>query len=213
MSKRFPGSLTALFLCNLTLQAQVPKPMLEGPPEGKAPQTPASARPLVKKWTMIDLEGLLGAGLEGARHYEKGRTYVRQATCLTCHRFNGEGSKAGPDLTTSATRHGPSELLAHILEPDREISESYGQQEVTLKDGSMFSGRIVKDTADKVTFQLKMKDPKALRPVERKLIKSMVPFRTSMMPSGLLDTFHETEILDLLAYLLSKGDRNDPMFK
>lgn len=187
--------------------------MLEGQPEEKSLKAPADVRQVVKKWTTIDLEGLLGAGLEGARHYEKGRAHIRRASCLTCHRFNGEGSAAGPDLTEAVTRHGPSDLLAHILEPDREIMASYGQQEVTLKDGSAFSGRIVKETTDKVTFQLKMSDPKALRSVERTLIRSMVPSGRSMMPSGLLDKFDETEILDLLAYLLSKGDRNDPMFK
>jgi hypothetical protein len=34
-----------------------------------------------------------------------------------------------------------------------------------------------------------------------------------MMPEGLLDTLQEDEILDLMAYLLSRGDRNHKMFK
>ena len=34
-----------------------------------------------------------------------------------------------------------------------------------------------------------------------------------MMPAGLLDTFKEDEILDLVAYLLSRGDRNSDMFR
>jgi hypothetical protein len=33
------------------------------------------------------------------------------------------------------------------------------------------------------------------------------------MPAGLLDTFKEDEILDLVAYLLSRGNRNLPMFQ
>ena len=37
--------------------------------------------------------------------------------------------------------------------------------------------------------------------------------KVSMMPKGLLDTFKEDEILDLVAYLLSRGDRNNKMFK
>ena len=32
--------------------------------------------------------------------------------------------------------------------------------------------------------------------------------KVSMMPKGLLDTFKEDEILDLVAYLMSRGDRN-----
>ena len=36
---------------------------------------------------------------------------------------------------------------------------------------------------------------------------------TSMMPEGLLNSLTEEEILDLMAYLMSRGDRNSPMFK
>ena len=41
----------------------------------------------------------------------------------------------------------------------------------------------------------------------------MKPSPVSMMPEGLLDTLDRDEILDLIAYLLSRGERNDPMFK
>jgi hypothetical protein len=34
-----------------------------------------------------------------------------------------------------------------------------------------------------------------------------------MMPAGLLDTMNEDEVLDLLAFLLSRGDRSSPMFQ
>ena len=34
-----------------------------------------------------------------------------------------------------------------------------------------------------------------------------------MMPTGLLDTLKEDEILDLMAYLLSRGDRKHAMFR
>jgi hypothetical protein len=34
-----------------------------------------------------------------------------------------------------------------------------------------------------------------------------------MMPAGLLDTMREDEALDLLAFLLSRGDRTSPMFQ
>jgi hypothetical protein len=33
-----------------------------------------------------------------------------------------------------------------------------------------------------------------------------------MMPAGLLNTLNEDEVLDLMAFLLSRGNRNDPMF-
>ena len=49
--------------------------------------------------------------------------------------------------------------------------------------------------------------------VDRKLIESMKPSKLSMMPTGLLDTFKEDEVLDLMAYMFSRGDRKHSMFK
>jgi hypothetical protein len=37
--------------------------------------------------------------------------------------------------------------------------------------------------------------------------------KTSMMPPGLLNTLKDTDILDLMAYLLCRGNPDDPMFK
>ena len=39
------------------------------------------------------------------------------------------------------------------------------------------------------------------------------PSPVSLMPENLLGTLNENEVLDLLAYLLSRGDPNDPMFR
>jgi len=33
------------------------------------------------------------------------------------------------------------------------------------------------------------------------------------MPTGLIDSFQQDEILDLMAYLLSRGDRKHEMFR
>ncbi len=34
-----------------------------------------------------------------------------------------------------------------------------------------------------------------------------------MMPEGLLNSLDKDEVLDLVAYLLSRGDRKNPVFK
>jgi hypothetical protein len=41
----------------------------------------------------------------------------------------------------------------------------------------------------------------------------MQPSKVSMMPAGLLDTLNESEVQDLLAFLLSRGDRGHAMFQ
>jgi hypothetical protein len=49
--------------------------------------------------------------------------------------------------------------------------------------------------------------------INSKQIEESKPSKVSMMPEGLLNTLKEDEILDLMAYLLSRGDRKSPMFK
>jgi hypothetical protein len=57
-----------------------------------------------------------------------------------------------------------------------------------------------------------MLNPNGQVTVSRKNIDLMKPSKLSMMPAGLLDTLKEEEILDLMAYLLSRGDRKHAMF-
>jgi hypothetical protein len=58
-----------------------------------------------------------------------------------------------------------------------------------------------------------MLDPNGLVNVNATKVDSIEKSKVSMMPTGLLDTFKEDEILDLFAYLLSRGDRNHKMFQ
>ena len=57
-----------------------------------------------------------------------------------------------------------------------------------------------------------MLDPNSMVNVKRDEIEEMKPSPVSMMPEGLLNTLHHDEVLDLIAYLLSRGDRQNPMF-
>ncbi len=61
--------------------------------------------------------------------------------------------------------------------------------------------------------QTNMLDPGALTSVASDNIEEMQPSRVSMMPVGLLDTLNKEEILDLMAYLLSRGDAEHAMFR
>ena len=56
-------------------------------------------------------------------------------------------------------------------------------------------------------------DPNKLVNVDRNKIESMGPSKISMMPDGLIDTLNHEEILDLVAYLYSRGDRNHKAYR
>jgi putative heme-binding domain-containing protein len=167
----------------------------------------------VKNYTVADIEGLLGAGLEGGRNFSNGRNLFGAATCFACHRFGQEGGAIGPDLTSVGGKYSPRDLLVHIIEPNKEISDQYGQLEVTLNDGNKVFGRIMNLKGDGIILNINMMDPNAQQTIDRKVIKSMEQSKMSMMPPGLLNTLSDNDILDLMAYLLSKGNAEDPMFK
>jgi hypothetical protein len=44
-------------------------------------------------------------------------------------------------------------------------------------------------------------------------VKSIEASKVSPMPEGLLSMLKKEEILDLVAYVLSGGDKGNPMFK
>ena len=66
---------------------------------------------------------------------------------------------------------------------------------------------------DNLMIMPNMLDPNAIETVRRSNIETMIPSTKSLMPDGLLDTFEDDEVLDLMAYLLSRGDRQHAMFR
>ena len=83
---------------------------------------------------------------------------------------------------------------------------------IALDDGRVVTGRIVNLNGDRISVMTDMLDPNGQVNVDRRSIEATRPSPVSMMPEGLLDTLDEGEVLDLMAYLLSRGDRDASMF-
>jgi len=172
----------------------------------------AEPRSFVQNWTVADFDDVINVGLEGNRDFINGRKMFGAATCFACHRFNQEGGSIGPDLTSVAGKFSPRDLLESIIEPSKEISDQYGQMIFEMKDGSIVMGRIMNLNGDSVRVNTNMMDPDQTANVDRKQLKSMKDSPMSMMPPGLLNMLSKEDVLDLLAYMLSHGDSEDPMF-
>jgi putative heme-binding domain-containing protein len=188
------------------------KEVLEAKPDPKAPSFTSKPMQFVKAWTLDELTKSLGVGLEGNRNFANGRNVFGAATCFACHRFNQEGGTIGPDLTSVAGKYSPRDLLEHILDPSKEISDQYGSTVFTLKDGSTVSGRIANMKETKMMVCTNMMDPNNFTDVDTREVVKTEENKVSMMPPGLLYMLKEDDILDLLAYLLSKGNPEDPLF-
>ncbi|CAN5439358.1 c-type cytochrome [soil metagenome] len=184
--------------------------------EVKAKTGPAvikSNRPVVKQYKLEDIEPLLEKGLAGGRDHENGRKMFAESSCGSCHRYNNEGGISGPDLTQAAGRFSPRDLLISILDPNKEISDQYAAVEIETEDGKKIIGRIVNHNAAGMTINTNMLDPLATVSVKQDNVASIKLSKVSMMPAGLIDILKEDEILDLMAYVLARGDKNHKMFK
>ena len=144
-------------------------------------------------------------GLGGAPDPQAGRRiffHVAGAACSQCHRHEGRGNVVGPDLSLIAKQGTPREILQSILEPNREVAPQFYTTHLELTDGSDFTGILLRSSSNEVyrngfgqevTFQ-------------KSEIQDRKELRSSLMPSGLLDTMSDREVRDLLAFLL-QGSR------
>ncbi|MFM8572635.1 MAG: PVC-type heme-binding CxxCH protein [Pirellula sp.] len=140
--------------------------------------------------------------LEGEPDIEAGRRiffHVAGASCAQCHRFGGRGNVVGPDLSLISKQGTRSEILASILEPNRELAPQFYTTLLQLADGSEFTGILLRSSSNEVyrnnfgnevTFQ-------------KSDIENRKELRASMMPPGLLDSMTDTQVRDLLAFLIA----------
>ena len=175
-----------------------------------AAKAPAEPRKFVKEYTTADLLPALAKVGKG-RNFAKGKEAFEAAQCALCHRYGDQGGAVAPDLTAVSTRFKRQDILESITEPSKVVSEQYTNTILKLADGNVVAGRIMEETADKVVVAPNPFDH-GTTSVKKSDIKDRELSKFSIMPAGLLNTFSEEEILDLLAYLESMGDPKHPNF-
>jgi putative heme-binding domain-containing protein len=135
------------------------------------------------------------------------------ATCILCHRFNGQGSTVGPDLSALGQRFTLRDILDSTLNPSKAISDQYRVAMVTTTSGRTHSGRIVSQDAESIQMATNLMRPTQAMAIDAREVEAVHWVPVSTMPSRLLNTLNEDELLDLLAYLISGGSREHPVFK
>jgi putative heme-binding domain-containing protein len=189
------------------------KPILEAKPERKSPQQLLAGRQTVKEWAVNELVPIVEGGLKGGRNFERGRLLFGAVGCASCHRFDNDGASVGPDLTSVAGRFSARDLLESIVEPSKAISDQYGAIVIRKKNGDTVTGRVGNLSGDDLMVIENMFAPNDFTNVKRQDIVSIEQSKMSMMPEGLLNSLKEDEIQDMVAFLLSRGDRHSKAFR
>jgi putative heme-binding domain-containing protein len=165
-----------------------------------------------KNWTLEELSAAASTGMKG-RDFENGRKMFGAAACFACHRYGNAGGMNGPDLTGAGGRYSPHDLLDQIINPSKEINEQFAPVVVTKTDGTTVTGVIVNLNGDTVQINTDLSDPDQRVGFDRKQVKSIEVSKVSPMPPMLLSMLTKDEVLDLVAFILSGGDKENAAFK
>jgi putative heme-binding domain-containing protein len=165
-----------------------------------------------RDWKLDELVRFAEPRLTG-RNFQNGQKMYAAARCIVCHRFNGEGGATGPDLTQVAGRFSLKDLGESIVEPSKVIADQYRASTVTTAGGKFYTGRIIAETKETLTILTDPEDPTKLVELKKSEVDEVAPSKVSLMPDNLLKGLNNDEVLDLLAYLLSRGDPQHPMFR
>jgi putative heme-binding domain-containing protein len=163
------------------------------------------------EWKFDDLASSVGK-MEG-RSFSNGKQLFQVGSCVSCHKLNGVGTEFGPDLTKLDPKLKNTDILKDILEPSFRINEKYQTYKFETLAGRFHEGVILEETKEAVKIienPLLKSEPLVLKVSD---IASRRKLPTSIMPKGLLDKMTREEILDLLAYVISRGDVRHPLFQ
>lgn len=164
------------------------------------------------KWTLEELSAAARDGLV-KRDFRRGQKMFAAAACYACHRFGNQGGMTGPDLTSAGRRYSPHDLLDQVVNPSKVINDQFSAVTVVTDAGLVHTGVVVNLNGDRITLNTDLTDPNKRVNINRNEIDEITISRTSPMPEGLLNRMTKDEILDLVAYVISGGDRKHEVFR
>ncbi len=144
---------------------------------------------------------------------EAGRKlFFGEAYCSRCHMVQGEGGRLGPDLSRVGASRPREYLVESIRNPDAELTERYVPLDfgntattyelvtVTTQQGTIFSGVILNQDSFSIQF---MDDHEQIHSWPTSELKSVVHEKRSPMPAYTQQQLSDSQLNDLLAFLIS----------
>ena len=128
--------------------------------------------------------------------------------CAMCHRFGAIGQDVGPDLTTVTSRFGRKELLESILWPSRTISDQYDSELFETVNGKVYHGLLVRETA--AALQIRTVDSPKPIVLAVSDVQSRRKSPQSFMPEALIDGLTQSDIANLIAFMLAGPPKSSP---
>ncbi len=165
-----------------------------------------------RRWTIEQASLVADSGLV-SRNFEQGKAMFAATLCAQCHTMQGEGGNVGPDLTQLGNRFTTKDMLEAILDPNKVVSDQYAATVFVLKDGSSVVGRLTNEDDNTYFVSQNPFAPQTVREVPKSEVTSTRLSRVSLMMPGLINSLNNEELKDLLAYLMSGGNKDHELYK
>ena len=176
----------------------------------------ADRRPRTE-WKFDDLaEAMshLGSATEGgSRSYGTGRQMFQTGACIACHKLDDVGNAFGPDLTKLDPKWGPTEILKELLDPSARINEKFQTYAFVLDSGKVDHRPDHRRQARHADGGRESAGEVAAGDDQEVGDRRTAKASDVDHAEGSLDKLTRDEIMDLVAFLTSRGDKNHAVFK
>jgi putative heme-binding domain-containing protein len=130
----------------------------------------------------------------GAKVFEK--------NCGICHQLGGKGAKVGPQLDGVGSR-GLDRLMEDVLDPNRNVDQSFRVTTLALKNGQVVSGLLLREEGE--VLIVADSQGKEIR-VPRSTVDDRSISPISPMPANLTEQISADDFYRLMAYLFSRRE-------
>lgn len=129
---------------------------------------------------------------------ERGRAlFEGKGACMDCHRVNGRGPRAAPDLSDIGAVRTPAGLERKLLDPSSAMMPIHRPVTIVTRDGRTIRGRRLNE--DTYTLQV-IDSEERLVSILKNAVKEYEISNTSLMPEAPLSN---DELADVIGYLLT----------
>ncbi len=136
---------------------------------------------------------LEGGNLENGR-----KIFHGSGNCVQCHKAGDRpGGEAGPNLNGVGARQNAAYILESIVTPNAKLTPGYSPIAITMNDGSLVAGMMMKETDTEVV--VRNIETKVETVCKKTDIKTLPPAMSTMPPMGLI--LSKSDIRDLVAFL------------
>jgi putative heme-binding domain-containing protein len=142
---------------------------------------------------------------------ERGRLlfFGSKASCSACHRVGDEGGNIGPNLAGIGDIRTRRDLLEAVVFPSASFARNFEPYTVVNKSGIAQAGIISRTTGDAIYITTGERN--TIRVPKSEIEEDgITPAQASIMPQGLDRILEREELRDLLAYLASLREQNQP---